>query len=220
MAGYKSHMAFGIITGAFWAGFLFSLSMISIFIAPLILFITVLGSFLPDLDSDSGRPIKVLLNILSIVSTAYAFFLLRAYSDNFLIIILLSIACYVFTYFIIGKIIKKLTHHRGMFHSIPAALLCFFFSMYILETTNISENYMILFSLSLGIGYLSHLILDETNSIVNLEGIPFIPKKSLGTAIKLYSKDLRISLVVYLFILLFSIKYYNILLYFFQELKF
>ena len=145
MAGYKSHMAFGIITGAFWAGFLFSLSMISIFIAPLILFITVLGSFLPDLDSDSGRPIKVLLNMLSIVSTAYAFFLLRAYSDNFLIIILLAIACYVFTYFIIGKIIKKLTHHRGMFHSIPAVLLCFFFSMYILETTNISDNYMRLF---------------------------------------------------------------------------
>ena len=220
MASYKSHMAFGVITGFFWAVFLCSISMISIFVAPPIFFATILGSFLPDLDSDSGRPIKIILAVLSIISTAYTFFFLsRAYSDAILVIIFISLCCYIFTYFIIGSIIKKMTHHRGMFHSIPAVILCFFISMYVLDMLGVSDFYMILFSLSLSIGYISHLILDETNSLVNLEGIPFIPKKSLGTALKLYSKNIKVSVFVYLLIFLFSIKYSSVLFNFLKSVE-
>ena len=58
-------------------------------------------------------------------------------------------------------------------------------------------NIIITLSLGVGLGYLCHLILDELNSVVNLGGIPFIPNKSIGTALKLYSKNWKTSLVVY-----------------------
>ena len=76
-----------------------------------------------------------------------------------------------------------------MFHSIPAAVLSFLITLTILSfCINLFDRRLIL-SLSVGIGYLCHLILDELNSVVNLEGIPIIPNKSLGTALKFFSKN-------------------------------
>ena len=103
----------------------------------------------------------------------------------------------LFIYYGIGGILKKLTHHRGIFHSIPAVILVTLISLTILNQFELDTNIKIALSLGVGRGYLCHLILDELNSVVNLGGIPFIPNKSIGTALKLYSKNWKISLVVY-----------------------
>jgi hypothetical protein len=42
-------------------------------------------------------------------------------------------------------------------------------------------------SLSVGLGFLSHLALDELNSAVNFDGKSLGPKKSFGTALTLIS---------------------------------
>ena len=113
MASYKSHLAFGIFTAIGWSALLFSLSLISIWFLPLIILLTVIGSFLPDLDSDTGLPLKILLTISSIFGslvTGLYVFSIEKYS---LILsfsyILLS---YIFIYFGIGGIVKKITRHR------------------------------------------------------------------------------------------------------------
>ena len=82
----------------------------------------------------------------------------------------------------------KITVHRGMFHSIPAAVLSSLITLSILNIYIDSVDLKLLFSISVGIGYLCHLVLDELNSAVNLGGMPFVPNKSLGSALKFVSK--------------------------------
>jgi hypothetical protein len=53
------------------------------------------------------------------------------------------------------------------------------------------------FAVAMGIGFASHLILDELHSGVSSEGIPFIPKKSLGTALKLFSDSQLVNVATY-----------------------
>jgi hypothetical protein len=76
-------------------------------------------------------------------------------------------------------------------------LLSALLTLTLLNQIELDVNIKIIISLGVGFGYLCHLILDELNSAVNLGGIPFIPNKSIGTAVKLYSKNWKISLGVY-----------------------
>ena len=71
MASFKAHMAFGIFTAFGWTFLLFTLSLISIWLMPLVVFLTIIGSFLPDLDSDTGLPLKILLTIFSILVSCF-----------------------------------------------------------------------------------------------------------------------------------------------------
>jgi hypothetical protein len=76
-------------------------------------------------------------------------------------------------------------------------LLSALLTLTLLNQIELDVNIKIIVSLGVGLGYLCHLILDELNSTVNLGGIPFIPNKSIGTALKLYAKNWKLSLGVY-----------------------
>ena len=75
--------------------------------------------------------------------------------------------------------LKKLRFTVACFHSIPAAVLSSLITLSILNIYIDSVDLKLLFSISVGIGYLCHLVLDELNSAVNLGGMPFVPNKSL-----------------------------------------
>lgn len=211
MAGYKSHMAFGILTGIGWCVVLILFSIASFWLIPFVFIITVIGSFLPDLDSDTGLPIKILLIILSTIgSILVGWTAIYLYQTTLLTAAGIVLVSIIFIYYFVGGFIKRLTHHRGMFHSIPATALTVLISMALLDNIGLSNEIIIVLSISAGLGYLSHLILDEINSVVNLEGVPFIPKKSLGTALKFYSKDWKVTLFVYILVFTLSIHYWTI----------
>ena len=212
MASYKAHMAFGIFTALGWSILLFALSLISIWLLPLVLFSNVIGSFLPDLDSDTGLPLKVLLIVFSmLVSCLVGVFLFISDKYQFTTSVLYMFLSYVFSYFGIGGVIKKITRHRGIFHSIPSVFLSILLTLTCLNYFSLNPNIKMILSISIGIGYLSHLILDEMNSLVNLEGVPFIPKKSLGSALKLYSNKWKITLIVYAAVILLFMKNWKII---------
>ena len=59
MAGFKAHMAFGMLTGAAWAAVAIALSLVTFWIAPIVFFAGFIGAFLPDLDSDTGKPLRI-----------------------------------------------------------------------------------------------------------------------------------------------------------------
>ena len=198
MAGYKAHMAFGMVTATGWTFIVIMLSLVSVWFLPLIFVATVVGAFLPDLDSDTSAPLKILLVIFSVLGSAVAGWIVFNQEDSsWLRLGGISAFSGLFIYYGIGGIFKKLTHHRGIFHSIPAVLLSALLTLTLLNQIDLDVNIKIIISLSVGFGYLCHLILDELNSTVNLGGIPFIPNKSIGTAVKLYSKNWKISLGVY-----------------------
>jgi hypothetical protein len=199
MASYKAHMAFGILTGIVWSIIIALFSIIAFWLIPIVFIITVIGAFLPDLDSDSGVPMRILLQFLSLASAIiFLFYVYKLDVKNLYLIVGWSIFIIFFVYYGLGGILKKMTRHRGIFHSVPAAILSVLISLSIVNFFNIPSVTKIIVSLSVGLGYFSHLLLDEMNSVVNLEGVPFFPKKSLGSALKLFSKNKIVSSLVYL----------------------
>ena len=198
MAGYKAHMAFGMVIAAGWTFIVITVSLVSVWFLPLIFVATVVGAFLPDLDSDTSVLLKILLIIFSVLGSAVAGWIVFNQEDSsWLRLGGMSAFSGLFIYYGIGGIFKKLTNHRGIFHSIPAVLLSAMLTLTLLNQIDLDLNIKMMVSMGVGLGYLCHLILDELNSTVNLGGIPFIPNKSIGTALKLYSKNWKISLGVY-----------------------
>ncbi len=59
MAGFKAHMAFGMLTGAVWTAVAIGLSLITYWVAPVVFVAGFIGAFLPDLDSDTGKPLRI-----------------------------------------------------------------------------------------------------------------------------------------------------------------
>ena len=199
MAGYKAHLAMGMgvgLGGGLWLILSFSLSL---FYLPVILLATVIGSLMPDLDSESGRPVRLLFVALGFVFSFFiGYYLLFIVEAEILQVALAVIAVFIIINFGFRHLFMKYTHHRGIFHSLVAVLTivlsfnCTFLSLEI----PLFES--IIMSSALGVGYLSHLILDEMNSFINLSGIPFVPKKSLGTALKISTKSLPMNTLIIL----------------------
>ncbi len=220
MAGFKAHMAFGIVTAVVWSAAIVIFSLLSPALVPLVFIATLVGSFLPDLDSDEGIPLRLLLITLSIISGLNVGYIVFQNEERSLMeAILYGVLYMLFIYFIIGGIFKKITVHRGMFHSFPAVLLTILLALSFFNYLILDPALKVVLSLSLGIGYLCHLILDEMNSIVNLGGIPFVPNKALGSALKLYSNNLKITIAIYFIIIVLAYYCYPVIVSFYESLQ-
>ncbi|MDR0869183.1 MAG: metal-dependent hydrolase [Planctomycetaceae bacterium] len=182
MGSFKQHIACSTATGiilgagAYHLGFSVPTSLLSAGLCSI-------AGMLPDIDSDTSRSFQECIYFAAGLSAVLLVQRLREFSGIAEDIVLLSGACnFLFVRFAVGFAVKKLTNHRGMFHSIPAAVfsgqLVFF-----LSTGTVSER--LVKAAALTIGYLSHLILDEICSI-DSTGRTLRLKKSFGTALKLY----------------------------------
>jgi len=188
-------MGLGIIGGV-WVVLSTSLSLIYL---PIIFIATVIGSFLPDLDSDSGLPVRMLFITLGLIASFLTgYYILFNVEENLLNAALVSITAFIIVNFVLKRLFMKYTNHRGIFHSLVAVAILVLSINSVLLSLNLMLFDSIIISSAIGIGYLSHLVLDEMNSIVNLSGIPFIPKKSLGTALKISTLSLRMNTVIIL----------------------
>jgi len=208
MAGFKAHLATGMglgIAGGVWAYLVGSLSVIY---TPIIFLATVVGSFLPDVDSDSGRPVQLLFITLGLISSAVVgYHLLFNLELDILYVLFGLLSCFLIVNTVLKRIFMKFTHHRGIFHSVAALVILVLSINSLLLSQKLPLFDAVLVSVAAGVGYLSHLILDELNSIVNLSGIPFIPKKSLGTALKISTKSLKMNALIISIIL--ALIYFN-----------
>src|SRR5437867_9917600 len=85
--------------------------------------LTALGGMLPDLDSDSGVPVRELFGV---AGACVPVLLLQRlgrteFSHDQILAILIGI--YLFIRYGLAEFFKRVTVHRGMFHSIPALLI-------------------------------------------------------------------------------------------------
>src|SRR5437016_127950 len=83
--------------------------------------LTTLGGLLPDLDSDSGVPVRELFGAAATVVPLLLLQRLRGYDGEQVLVILG--AAYLGIRYGLSALFKRLTVHRGMFHSIPAMLI-------------------------------------------------------------------------------------------------
>ncbi len=166
MADFKTHVSFGSYAGFIFSIFTYMLEWVTnIYFVVLIFFATIIGSILPDMDSDSGLPVKVIFGLYAYFTAAITIFYLNELDASIYFKIFLPAASFVFINTTLLKFFKKQTIHRGIFHSVPALFILFFVILLIADTTHLKTIEKFVLALSVTVGYFSHLFLDEIYSI-------------------------------------------------------
>jgi hypothetical protein len=202
MASYRGHLTFSTALGAAYGGLAFWQGGCDWGTAALGGGLTALGGLLPDLDSDSGVPVRELFGLAAVLTP---FLLMRQLAAKGLtpeqtLVVLGGI--YFFIRYGLANLFKRLTVHRGMFHSIPAMLIAglLVFHMY----HHPQRLIRIYLAGGVMLGFLSHLVLDELCS-VDFSGATVRLNKFAGSALKLASSSWAATAVTYL--LLASLSY-------------
>ena len=178
MADFKAHTSVGTL----WGLLLGTVSVISDFCSLIggivILFLAATSSAAPDIDSDTGRPRELVLSFLGIAIPIVLLFNISdsTSSENILAATLIS---FFLVRYILGYLLAKFTVHRGLWHSIPAAVLCS--EITYLLFFDLPVKVRLLYALSVLGGFISHLLLDEMYSVKILA---LDTKRSFGTALK------------------------------------
>jgi membrane-bound metal-dependent hydrolase YbcI (DUF457 family) len=108
--------------------------------------------------------------------------------------ILVGAAIYLVIRFGVTWLLKSYAHHRGMFHSLPAAAIAGQTAFLAFAAEEPLRRYFVASAVVLG--FLTHLVLDEIWSVkLGMFGPKF--KKSFGTALKFYGPVLWPNLVTY-----------------------
>jgi hypothetical protein len=164
--------------------------------------LTTIGGILPDLDSDSGVPVRELFGLGAVV---VPFLMLRRLANlelTFEEMVVVMAGIYLFVRYGLSEIFKRITVHRGIFHSVPAMAIAGLAVFLLYHSPNTQMR--IYLALGTMIGFLSHLVLDELCS-VDFSGAAIHINQFAGSALKLYSHSWPVTVSTYL--LLFSLGY-------------
>jgi len=149
-----------------------------------------MAGLLPDIDSDHSIPTRMVFNILSFAVAIAVIFMLQGEMNLFFLLALSLAASLTLRYPVYG-LFASITEHRGLFHSLPAALLfglaTFTLAYYL---CSLSLDFAWLAAAFVSGGYILHLLLDEFYS-VNFIGASI--KKSFGSALTIFSRGSWIS---------------------------
>src|SRR5436190_11077197 len=123
MAGFQTHIAVSTVTGIAYGVWGFHAG------APLETCVLAGGLFsvsgmLPDLDSDSGRPVQEMSAFAAAVIPMLMVERFKSFGWPPETMVLVGAAIYAAIRFGVAEIFKRYTVHRGMWHSIPACLTC------------------------------------------------------------------------------------------------
>ena len=144
------------------------------------------SGMLPDLDSDSGVPVRETVSFAAAIVPMLMIDRFMSMGLNHESIALAGGLIYLIVRFGIGGLFKRYTVHRGMWHSIPAAVSAALLAFLACSCEDMNSR---LFKASaVGIGFLSHLLLDELWSVSFKRFVPRL-KKSSGTAFKLWGDN-------------------------------
>jgi membrane-bound metal-dependent hydrolase YbcI (DUF457 family) len=159
------------------------------------------SGMLPDLDSDSGVPLR---ESVAFAAAAVPVMMIRRFERLGMpleTMILAGMGIYLVLRFGLATLLKKYTVHRGMFHSLPAALIAAELTFLIFDRDDLWLRYYTAGAVL--VGFLSHLVLDEIWSIGFRHGLPRL-KKSFGTAMKIWGDSLWANVSTYAKVILLT----------------
>jgi len=159
------------------------------------------AGMLPDLDSNSGVPLRETSMFASAVVPMLMIHRFRDLELSTEAMALAAMLIYIAIRFFIVEIFRRYTVHRGMWHSIPAAASVGILAYLVMPSP--SEGERVYKSIAVVLGFMVHLILDEIWSIDYRHG-RFRLKKSFGTALKFWGDDLAANVSVYGKLILFA----------------
>lgn len=195
MASYRGHLAFAGLLGASYGSLAFFEWKYDWGPALVAAGLTTLGGLLPDLDSDSGVPVRELFGISATVAPFLMMqhvFELCQHSVEQTLVVLAGV--YVFVRYILSDLFKRFSVHRGMFHSVPALLIAGLATYLLYPSGNVRLRGFLAGAVMLG--FLSHLVLDEIYS-VDFMGARLRLNKYAGSALKFVSKSWPATLTTY-----------------------
>ncbi len=185
MANFTTHIAIGTIV----SGALATLTLAADVVAPenlvAVTMAGVLGSVLPDIDLKDSRPSRAMFAGLAIF---FSFAVLFNAATEFSIaeLWLLWLGTLLFVRYGLHTIFHRISVHRGIWHSILAAIFCS-------VTTAIVFRHLLgkpdgvawLAAAFMFVGYITHLTLDEMYSV---DVMDTRIKSSFGTALKFFDR--------------------------------
>jgi len=186
MAGFQTHITTSSLLGVGYTGvgLYLGLPIESSLIAG---GLCGIGGMLPDIDSDSGIPFRESMGFAAAIVPILMLDRFRELNLNHQQMVLVCGAMYLFVRFGIARLLARYTVHRGMFHSLPAALT--FTGVAFLVAGDCNDLQLRYFTASgVFLGVMSHLLLDELYAVEWYRG-RWRFKKSFGTALKLWGKS-------------------------------
>jgi membrane-bound metal-dependent hydrolase YbcI (DUF457 family) len=182
MANFSTHIGVGAVA----SGLLGTLTLAADVVAPenviAVTLAGVLGSILPDIDLKDSRPSRAMFSGLAFF---FAFVSLFILVDQYSIaeLWLIALGVFLFVRYFVFSIFHRMSYHRGIYHSILAAVFFAFLPAaaykYLLKRP---DGVAWLAATFMFIGYLVHLTLDE---IYSVDVMDTRLKASFGTALKL-----------------------------------
>jgi hypothetical protein len=184
MANFNTHLSIAITASIGAALIAVNVHLITSADMPWLVFLGTLGGLLPDIDASNSRPVKLLFTVLALMGVAGALQIFKNTYDPYPLLLIVA-GTYLFIRHIVFALFNRLTVHRGVFHSVLAAV---FFALLM---TCISYHFLRwsilhawLNGIFIAVGFIVHLLLDELYS-VDLSNARM--KNSFGTALKLFS---------------------------------
>jgi hypothetical protein len=184
MANFNTHFSIAMAASTGAALVAVNVHLIANADMPWLLFLGTLGGLLPDIDASNSRPVKLLFNVLALLGVAGVLQVFKNDYEPYPLLLIVA-GTYLFIRFVVFALFNRLTVHRGVFHSLLAAV---FFALLM---TCISYHFLHwnvlhawLNGLFIALGFIVHLLLDELFS-VDLSNARM--KNSFGTALKLFS---------------------------------
>ncbi len=185
MADFRTHM--GVSTGA---GVLYALagSQSGIHWTTCLLAggLCSVSGMLPDLDSDSGRPLREATTLAAAVVPMLMVDRFLHMGLNHESMVLAAAVVYILIRFVLTEIFRRYTVHRGMWHSLPAAAIVGMVAFLVMSSEDISIR--MFKTMAVVLGFISHLVIDEIWAVDFRKG-KYQFKTSFGTALKLWSNN-------------------------------
>ena len=203
MAAYREHLTtscvlgIGVASGAIAVGF----TPVQGVLAGTI---TGIGGILPDLDSESGRPVREIFGVTAALAPLVMMQRLLEWGGNTDGAMLLSVLLYVSVRYGGATLLGLLAVHRGMYHSIPAMLIAGELAFLGYKSDQLTMK--LLMAGGIMVGFFSHLLLDELYA-VEWRGMKVRLNKFAGSAVKLTGKSWPANIFAYglLFTLTYSV---------------
>ena len=194
MAGFRTHITVSGALGVCYGGFAVQPLGNDVEVGFLAAGLTTVGGMLPDLDSDSGVPVREMFGLAAIVVPLTMVPRLHHVGVSQEGILATLLFGYVIIRYGLSRVFKRFTVHRGMFHSLPAMLVTGL--VVYLGYHSPDRHLRLLFAAGVMIGFLSHLLLDELYS-VDIRGVKIKLNKYAGTAVKFISPSFPATAVCY-----------------------
>jgi hypothetical protein len=204
MANFYQHSFAGAISGLIYAVFIVSVGWAeSQWIALLLFAVAIIGAFLPDLDHDEGIPVRIIFGLLATLTATLAIYW-HYLKGGFALwyILIAGLLIFAVVWFGVKRLFKMATHHRGIYHSIPAILIAALLAMELSRQFLDDIRLIQTIGGAMAVGYFTHLLLDEIFGTVTMTGRPFRSARVTASPLSYRSNSLPVTLIAWALVIL------------------